>query len=78
MKNKFVALAVAILAVSLTACDYQANNKIKQKDAREGDAYVYGVHPDSAAVQTKKKYADDPKAIARAGKIREKLFGVTK
>jgi hypothetical protein len=50
-KNILAAFAIAFLA---TACDYQKNNTIKQVDLNEQDQYVYGVHPDSAARQTKK------------------------
>ena len=50
---------VAVLAVA-TSCDYQKNNTIKQKDLHKGDEYVYGVHPDSAAVQSKLKYDAKP------------------
>lgn len=51
------------------------NNTIKQKDLRAGDEYVYGVHPDSAARQTKNKYTAKPENEVRAAKIREKLYG---
>ena len=55
MKLKNI-LPIAALALMATACDYQKNNTIKQKDLHKGDEYVYGVHPDSAAVQSKLKY----------------------
>ncbi|MBP6385444.1 MAG: hypothetical protein KA313_01915 [Pseudarcicella sp.] len=71
LKNSFVAIFFALL---LASCDYQKNNNIKQKDVNEGDVYVYGVHPDSAAVQTKNKYTAKPENEIRANKIREKLF----
>lgn len=64
---------VAILAVA-TSCDYQKNNSIKQKDVRKGDEYVYGVHPDSAAVQSQLKYDAKPELEVKANAIREKLF----
>ena len=64
---------VAILAVA-TSCDYQKNNTIKQKDVRKGDEYVYGVHPDSAAVQSQLKYDAKPELEVKANAIREKLF----
>ncbi len=64
-------LGVALVAMS---CDYQKNNTIKQKDVREGDEYVYGVHPDSAAAQTKNKYTAKPELELKANAIREKLF----
>ena len=50
------------------------NNTIKQKDVRKGDEYVYGVHPDSAAVQSKLKYDAKPELEVKANAIREKLF----
>ncbi|MFD3293753.1 hypothetical protein SKC35_08660 [Aquirufa sp. KTFRIE-69F] len=64
---------VAILAVA-TSCNYQKNNTIKQKDVRKGDEYVYGVHPDSAAVQSQLKYDAKPELEVKANAIREKLF----
>lgn len=70
-KNIF---AVLIIALAVTACDYQKNNTIKQIDLSEKDEYVYGVHPDSAARQTKNKYTPKPENEVRATKIREKLF----
>ncbi|MFC0185534.1 hypothetical protein SAMN04515674_103314 [Pseudarcicella hirudinis] len=69
-KNILAVVAVALLA---TACDYQKNNTIKQKDFRSNDPYVYGVHPDSAARQTKLKYTAKPELEQRTIKIREKL-----
>ncbi len=72
MKLRLVSLfALSLMAM---ACDYQKNNTIKQKDLRANDAYVYGVHPDSAAVQTKNKYTAKPELEVRANAIREKLF----
>lgn len=76
-KNSFTLALVCASALALTACDYQKNNTIGQKDYRAGDEYVYGVHPDSAARQTKNKYTEKPENEARAAKIREKLFGQT-
>jgi hypothetical protein len=70
-KNILAVVAIALLA---TACDYQKNNTIKQGDVNENDKYVYGVHPDSAARQTKIKYTAKPENEVRANKIREKLF----
>ena len=70
-KNILSVVAITLLA---TACDYQKNNTIKQRDVDEGDQYVYGVHPDSAARQTKNKYAPKPAYEVKANKIREKLF----
>ncbi|MCU0470856.1 MAG: hypothetical protein MUF58_19905 [Arcicella sp.] len=67
-------LTIAVIALLATACDYQKTNNIKQIDVNENDEYVYGVHPDSAARQTKNKYAAKPENEVRAIKIREKLF----
>ncbi len=72
--NRKNILAIASIALLAIACDYQKNNNIKQDDLRKGDEYVYGVHPDSAAVQTKNKYTAKPENEIRATKIREKLF----
>jgi hypothetical protein len=71
IKNLLPIVAVAFTAI---ACDYQKNNTIKQKDVRKDDPYVYGVHPDSAAAQTKNSYTAKPELEVRANAIREKLF----
>jgi hypothetical protein len=67
-------LAVALVAVAAVSCDYQKQNKIEQVDLREGDKVVYGVHPDSAAAQTKNVYPSKPEYNERTQKIREKMF----
>jgi hypothetical protein len=67
-------LPIAALALMATACDYQKNNTIKQKDFNEGNTYVYGVHPDSAAAQMKNTYTAKPELELKANAIREKLF----
>jgi hypothetical protein len=67
-------LPIITLAFLAAACDYQKNNTIKQKDLNEGNAYVYGVHPDSAAVQLKNEYTAKPELESKANAIREKLF----
>ena len=67
-------LPIVALALTAIACDYQKNNTIKQKDVRKGDEYVYGVHPDSAAVQSKLTYDAKPELELKANAIREKLF----
>ena len=72
MSSRNILVFVVITAL-LSSCDYQKQNKIEQKDLREGDELVYGVHPDSAARQTKLKYADKPENTERAEKIRAKL-----
>ena len=71
LKNLLPIVAIALVA---TACDYQKNNRIKQKDVQAGNEYVYGVHPDSAAAQTKNTYTAKPELEVRANAIREKLF----
>lgn len=73
MKLKNLLPIVALTFVA-TACDYQKNNRIKQKDVQAGNEYVYGVHPDSAAAQTKNTYTAKPELEVRANAIREKLF----
>ena len=70
-KNILAVVAIALIAIS---CDYQKNNTIKQIDLSEKDEYVYGIHPDSAARQSKNKYTPKPENEIRATKIREKLF----
>lgn len=67
-------LPIVALAVTAFACDYQKNNTIKQKDVRKDDKYVYGIHPDSAAAQSKNTYTAKPELEVRANAIREKLF----
>lgn len=64
------------LLLSLTACDYQKYNTIKQRDRRANSNWVYGPGKDSAAVQLNNKWPDNPKNDARAQAIREKFFGV--
>ncbi len=75
MKRNFLKISALLLAVSLASCKYQKNNTIDQTDVRSGDEYVYGVHPDSAARQTKIKYTAKPELEQRTNAIREKLFG---
>lgn len=75
MKRNFLKISALLLAVSLASCKYQKNNTIDQTDVRSGDEYVYGVHPDSAARQTKNKYTAKPELEQRTNAIREKLFG---
>lgn len=77
IKNIF---GLVIIASFLSSCDYQKQNtsltlqgELMQKDLREGDELVYGVHPDSAARQTKLQYATKPEYTERAEKIRAKL-----
>ncbi|AYQ33830.1 MULTISPECIES: hypothetical protein [Runella] len=75
MKRNFLKISALLLTVSLASCKYQKNNTIEQTDLRAGDEYVYGVHPDSAARQTKIKYTAKPELEQRTNAIREKLFG---
>ena len=72
--NRKNILAFIVIALITTACDYQKNNTIKQIDLSEKDEYVYGVHPDSAARQSKNKYTPKPENEIRATKLREKLL----
>lgn len=72
LMNGSLLVALGFMAMS---CDYQKYNTIRQIDVREKDPYVYGVHKDSAAVQTKNKYTPRPELEERTQKIREKLFG---
>lgn len=75
--RKLSVLLFAVVAVSLASCKYQKNNHIEQKDVRQGDEWVYGVSPDSAARQLKNKYTANPDLEKRANNIREKLYGKT-
>ena len=76
-KNIF---ALVVIAFLVTSCDYQKNNNAGdvlgdgQKDIRAGDPVVYGAGPDSAARQTKNKYAAKPEYDERTAKIREQMF----
>jgi len=76
--RKLSVLLFAVVAVSLASCNYQKNNVIEQKDVRQGDEWVYGVSPDSAARQLKNKYTANPELEKRASAIREKLYGAGK
>ncbi len=77
MKSNILKISVLIVAVSLASCKYQKNNKAVQTDKRDGDTWVYGVHPDSAAAQSKLKYAvvEADSLDQRTDRIRTKLFG---
>jgi len=75
MKRNFLKISALLLVVSLASCKYQKNNNMNQSDLRAGDEYVYGVHPDSAARQSKIKYTAKPELEARTNAIREKMFG---
>ncbi|AQG81345.1 hypothetical protein [Spirosoma montaniterrae] len=84
MKRVFRSGILAVAVLSLASCDYQKYNTIRQKDERArdyragyraGDEEVYGVHPDSAAVQSKYKYTPNPALEERTQKLRDKLFG---
>ncbi|ADQ17701.1 hypothetical protein [Leadbetterella byssophila] len=66
----FLALALTLL---VSACTYQKNNRIDQKDVNEGNDYVYG-HPDSTARQRKVQYTPDSENEVRAMEIQEKLY----
>jgi hypothetical protein len=76
MKSTLTKLSLIVaIGFSATSCDYQKYNSIRQADVRENDKYIYGVHKDSAAVQSKNKYTPRPELESRTQKIREKLFG---
>lgn len=84
MKRVVSAGLFVVAALSLTACDYQKYNTIKQADVRAndyragyraGDPEVYGTGKDSAAVQSKYNYTPNPALEQRTQKIRDKLFG---
>jgi hypothetical protein len=76
--KKFSVLLFAVATVSLASCDYQKTNVIEQKDVRQGDEWVYGVSPDSAARQLKNKYTANPELEKRTQAIQEKLYGAGK
>jgi hypothetical protein len=75
MKRNYLKISLLLVAVSLASCTYQKSNTIDQTDLRVGDTYVYGVHPDSAARQSKIKYTAKPELEQRTNAIREKMFG---
>jgi hypothetical protein len=77
MKSNTLKVSILLALISLASCKYQKNNHIGQTDLREGDTYVYGVHPDSAARQSKIKYAPKDELDARTAAIREKMFGAS-
>lgn len=70
----FFSAVLVMMLVSLTACEYQRYNTIKQRDSRAESRVVYGPGKDSAAVQLKNKWPDNPKNDQRAQAIREKFF----
>ena len=75
MKRNISLLGGILVVALMSGCTYQKSNNIEQSDYREGDKYVYGVHPDSAAIQTKNVYKPKPELEARTAAIREKMFG---
>lgn len=75
MKKTTGLLAVAA-TVLMTACTYQKNNTIDQKDVNAGNNYVYA-HPDSMARQRKVQYPVNSENEVRAMEIQEKLYGTT-
>lgn len=75
MKKTTGLLAVAA-TVLMTACTYQKNNTIDQKDVNSGNDYVYA-HPDSMARQRKVQYPVNSENEVRAMEIQEKLYGTT-
>lgn len=69
----FLAIAATLL---MTACTYQKNNRIDQKDVNAGNPYVYGV-PGEEARQRKMQYTPNPENEVRAMEIQEMLYGNT-
>ena len=65
---------ILLCVVATTACTYQKSNKFKQDDLRQGDEWVYGVHPDSAARQLQNKYTEKPESQAKADEVKEILY----
>jgi rhodanese-related sulfurtransferase len=76
MKFKKITAFVAGMAL-LTSCEYQKYNQAESIDVRANSEYVYGVHPDSAAVQLSNKYEEQPELELRTNAIRDKMFGDT-
>lgn len=72
--KKSVGFLAIVATVLMTACSYQKNNRIGQKDVNEGNAYVYG-HPDSTARQRKVQYTPNSENEVRAMEIQEILHG---
>jgi hypothetical protein len=75
MKRTTLVITILLAGLSLASCKYQKNNRKEQTDLRAGDPTVYGVHPDSAAAQTKLTYSTTPELDQRTIAIREKMFG---
>ncbi len=75
MKKNIALLAVAATML-LSACTYQKNNTIEQKDVNAGNDFVYA-HPDSTARQRKVQYTANSENEIRAMEIQEKLYGTT-
>lgn len=75
MKKNIGFLAI-VASVLMTACTYQKNNTIDQKDVNAGNDFVYG-NPDSMARQRKVQYTANSENEVRAMEIQEKLYGTT-
>lgn len=75
MKRNTLLLSSILVVALMSGCTYQKSNNIEQSDYRQGDKYIYGVHPDSAAAQTKNVYKSKPELDARTAAIRDKMFG---
>ena len=76
MMKKTTGLLAVAATVLMTACTYQKNNTIDQKDLNAGNDYVYA-HPDSMARQRKVQYPVNSENEVRAMEIQEKLYGTT-
>ena len=74
--KKNVGFLAIVATVLMTACTYQKNNRIEQKDVNAGNDYVYG-HPDSMARQRKVQYTPNSENEVRAMEIQEILYGGT-
>ena len=84
MKRSWRLGIAVVVGLWLASCDCQKYNTIRQPDLRRtdfrpgyraGDPEVYGIHPDSAAVQSKYNYTPNPALEERTQKIRDKMFG---
>ncbi|MFT4032147.1 MAG: hypothetical protein QM669_06985 [Siphonobacter sp.] len=76
MKRVQTILSVLLVGSLLAACQYQKANTIEQADVQKGNKTVYGVSPDSAAVQLKDTWTEKEGVAQRAEEIREKLLGL--
>ena len=71
----YKAIAFVGCIALLSSCDYQKYNHKEQTDLNAGNAYVYGVSPDSLPRQMANKYEANPEIETRVNAIRTKLYG---